>query len=102
MAQGVGARVGGLILVFSRSEASSTVREQRCRTSAVLAALFVEKFIKGSDTVDPTLCLSLDVFAGKIYPTPGSCVKRLGQMEVSCEEVALPWPTVDPPDDCDG
>jgi len=94
--------VGGMILVFSKAEASTAAREQRCRTSAVLATLFAAKHLTASGAVDPKLCFSLDVFACRMYPAPGSYVKRLSHMEVSCEEVALRWPTIDPPDDFDG
>lgn len=41
-------RVGGLILVFSKAEASSTLRERRCRISAILATLFADKYLTAS------------------------------------------------------
>ena len=68
----------------------------------MLATLFADKYLKPLGAVDPKICLSLDVFGQKIYPAPGSYVKRLSQMDVSCEEIALRWPTIDPPDDYDG
>jgi|LNAP01.1.fsa_nt_gb hypothetical protein len=89
------------MLVFSKSDASTTIREQRCRTSAVLATLFADS-LKPLGAIDPKIYVSLGVFGQRIYPAPGSYVKRLSQMDVSCEEVALRWQTIDPPDGYDG
>jgi len=96
------AYVGGIIMVFSKAEASASARERRCRVAAVLSALFAEKHLATLGKTDPKMCISLDVFAGKTYPTPGSYVKRLSQINTSCKEVTLWWPTIDPPDDYDG
>jgi hypothetical protein len=94
--------VGGLLLLFSKSEASANAREDRCRTSALLATLFAEQHLKGNGTADPKLGLSLDVFEGKLYRTPGSYVKRLNRLQISCEEVVLRWAGTPKPDDYDG
>jgi hypothetical protein len=95
-------RVGGLILLFSRAEASANVREERCRVSALLATLFAQEHLKAHGEADPKLGVSVDVFAGKIYRTPGSYVKRLSKITASCEEIALRWPGIQPPADYDG
>lgn len=95
-------KVGGLMLMISRSETSASAREDRGRVSALLATLFAQEHLKGHGEADPKLGMSLDVFAGKIYRTPGSYVKRLARMNDSCEEVVLRWPGTSPPDDYDG
>ena len=46
--------------------------------------------------------ISYDVFAGKTVAAPNTYKKRLENMELSCEEVALRWPTIEPPADYDG
>ncbi len=94
--------VGGLILLFAKSDASTKSREARCRTSAVLAALFAEQHLAYLGEPDSKICFALDVFGGRIFPAPSMYPTKLEHMKASCEEVALRWPTIDPPSDYDG
>lgn len=95
-------RVGGLLLLFSKSEPSASKRDERCRVSSVLAAEFADQYLKGLGAMDPKLCVTIDVFGGRIIAAPPSYKKRLTDMIAACEEVALRWPTVEVPADYDG
>jgi hypothetical protein len=94
--------VGGAILLFSKTETSGRQREDRCKTSAVLAALFSEQHLTYLGQTDPKLCFSIDVFGSKPYQCPSSFKRKLDHIQDSCEEVALRWPTTPPPADYDG
>jgi hypothetical protein len=94
--------VGGLILLFSKSDASAKSREARCRTSAVLAAVFAEKHLAYLGQAEPGLCYAMDVFGKRLFPAPKMFPTKLDHMSASCEEVALRWPTIAPPPDYDG
>lgn len=94
--------VGGVILLFSKAETSGTARKERCTTSAVLAAIFAEKFLSHYGKADPKICFSVDVFGGKSYKAPNTYKKKLDNMHTSCEEIALRWPITEPPADYDG
>ena len=94
--------VGGIILMLSKSEASTSARMDRCRTSAVLAVLFAEAHLTHAGKPDPKICFALDVFNGKLIPAPNTYKKKEDNITESCEEVALRWPTMAPPPDYDG
>jgi hypothetical protein len=94
--------VGGLILLFAKSDASSKSREARCRTSAILAAIFTEQHLAYLGEPDAKISFALDVFGGRIFAAPSMYPTKLEHMKASCEEVALRWPTIDPPADYDG
>ncbi len=94
--------VGGLILLFSKSEASAKNREARCKTSAVLAAVFSEQHLAYLGQADPKICYALDVFGKRIFPAPNMFPTKLDHMRAACEEVALRWDHIDPPTDYDG
>jgi hypothetical protein len=94
--------VGGLILLFSKAEPSTTSRIDRCKTAAVLAYLFTEQNLKYLGVPDHKLCFSVDVFGGKAHATPNTYKKKLDYIQSSCEEVALRWPITAPPADYDG
>lgn len=95
-------RVGGLILLFSKSEASAKSREARCRTSAVLAAVFAEKHLSYLGQAEPKICYALDVFGKRVFPAPATFPTKLDHMSAACEEVALRWDHISPPTDYDG
>jgi hypothetical protein len=94
--------VGGLILLVSKAETSTTSRIDRCKTAAVLAYLFTEQNLKYLGAPDHKLCFSVDIFGGSAHPTPGTYKKKLDYIQSSCEEVALRWPITAPPADYDG
>jgi hypothetical protein len=95
-------RVGGVILLFSKSETSSTSRAERCKTAAVLAFLFAEKHLSAFGKADPKICFSVDVFGGGAHPAPASYKQKLNNINASCEEIALRWKSIQPPPDYDG
>lgn len=95
-------RVGGVILLFSKSDASAKNREARCRTSAVLAAVFAEKHLAYLGKAEPKICYALDVFGKRIFPAPAAFPTKLDHMSAACEEVALRWGHISPPSDYDG
>jgi hypothetical protein len=94
--------VGGIILMLSKSEQSTTARLERCKTSAVLAAMFAGNHLTYLGLPDPKICFALDVFNGKLIPAPATFKMKADNISESCEEVALRWPTMAPPSDYDG
>jgi hypothetical protein len=96
------ARVGAVMLLFSKSESSAKGRDDLCRVSALLAALFAEKHLGFKGAVDPKLCLAIDVFSGKAHRAPATFVKALDNIQNACEEVAMRWEKVEVPADYDG
>lgn len=95
-------RVGAVVLLFSKSEASAKGRAELCRVSALLAAQFAGKHLGHIGAVDPKMCASIDVFSGQSHEAPGSYIKALENIGNACEEVALRWAVTDPPADYDG
>lgn len=95
-------RVGAAILLFSKSEASAKGRDELCRVSALLAAMFAEKYLGHLGVVDPKMCVAVDVFSGKEHKAPASYVKALENISNSCEEVVLRWAKAEVPADYDG
>jgi len=94
--------VGGLILLFSKSDASAKSREERCKTSAVLAAVFAEKHLSYLGKADPKICFALDVFGKRMIVAPNMFPTKLDHMRAACEEIALRWSHIGPPADYDG
>lgn len=94
--------VGGVVMLFSKTETSSKSREERCRTASVLAALFAEQSLGYLGEMDHKLCFSLDVFGGRLYQAPGTYKRKQTLMQDSCEEIHLRWMTIEPPSDYDG
>jgi hypothetical protein len=95
-------RVGGVILLFSKSETSSNIRVDRCKTAAVLALMFAEKNLKAFGKPDHKLCFALDVFGGAAIVAPNSYKQRLNNINAACEEIAGRWDGIEPPPDYDG
>jgi hypothetical protein len=95
-------RVGGIILLFSKSETSSNDRVDRCKTAAVLALMFAEKHLKPLGKADPKLCFALDIFGKKAHPAPSSYKQRLNNINAACDEIADRWDSIEPPEDYDG
>jgi hypothetical protein len=95
-------QVGGVILLFSKSETSSAARVERCRMAAVLALLFAQQHLKMYGEADPKICFAIDVFGGGAQIAPGSYKQRLNNIVTGCEEVKDRWPNIEPPADYDG
>lgn len=94
--------VGCLSLLFNKSEPSARVRDERCKTAAVLSILFSEQHLSHLGVAVPKLNMSYDVFLGKLVVAPNTFKKRLSDMSLACEEVVLRWPTIEPPEGYDG
>jgi hypothetical protein len=95
-------RVGGVILLFSKSETSSNSRADRCKTAAVLALMFAEKHLTSYGKADPKLCFALDIFGGTAHPAPGTYKQKLNNINAACDEIADRWESIEPPPDYDG
>ena len=96
------AAVGCLSLMFNKSEPSAKMRDERCRSAAVISLLFAEQHLAHFGQPLPRLNLSLDIFRGRLVAAPNTYKRRLDDMNYACEETALRWPTIDPPPDYDG
>ena len=94
--------VGCLSVFFNKSEGSTRARDERCKSAAVLSILYSEQHLSHFGMALPRLSMSYDVLHGKLIEAPNSYKKRLGDMQNTCEEVALRWPTIEPPADYDG
>jgi hypothetical protein len=95
--------VGGVIFLFSKADdATAKARQERCKIAAVLALLFTQKHLLYSGKADHKLCYSIDVLAGRAHQAPATYKTILDHINDSCEEVALRWPGIAPPEDYDG
>jgi hypothetical protein len=95
-------QVGGIILLFSKTETLLAARAERCRVAAVLALLFALNHLEHAGKADPKLCFAIDVFGGKAYPAPNAYKQRMGNINTACEEIADRWARIEPPSDYDG
>jgi hypothetical protein len=95
-------RVGGVILLFSKSETSGSARADRCKTAAVLALIFVEKNLTLFGKADPKICFAVDIFGGAAYPAPGTYKQKLSYINAACDEIVDRWDGIEPPPDYDG
>lgn len=43
------------------------------------------------------LCITLDGYAGIVYPAPGDSVRRFQNMEAACKTIADGWDKIEPP-----
>jgi hypothetical protein len=101
-ARGGVARVGGIMLFFSKRMADDPDATERAAVAALLCLLFAEKNLLHAGQVDPKLCFALDVFGQRLIPAPSGRIKRQNAMDHSCAEVAGRWAGMMPPRDYDG
>ena len=94
--------IGGAVLIFSRGEKSTNARVDRCKTIAGLIYIYCQRHLTTLGTVDPKLCLAVDIFAPETYACPGTFAKKMLQIENAGEEIAARWSTIAPPIDYDG
>ncbi|WP_156798411.1 hypothetical protein [Ahrensia sp. R2A130] len=94
--------VGALTVLFNKSEASASARDERARTAAALSLIYATEHLGGHGKAVAKLCLAYDVFRGTVTTCPSQIARRIANMEATCEEVALRWPAVKVPDDYDG
>ncbi len=64
--------------------------QSRC-ISSLLYKYLNEVVVKNGEKVMPELCLSIDVFGEKVIPVPRNVEKKLGDIEILCEEVKSLW-----------
>lgn len=95
-------RVGGVIFLFSKGEASIAKRIDRGKTIAGLVLTACHSHLNSLGDPDRALCLAVDVFAGVAHSPPGTFSRKLRLVEDSCEEIATRWKTIEPPSDYDG
>jgi hypothetical protein len=95
-------QVGGVMLLFSRGEASTKSRIERSKTIAGLIYTYASRFMTGQGDPEPSLCLAVDVFGGVAHSPPGTFARKLRNVEDACGEIAASWKTILPPDDYDG
>lgn len=94
--------VGGAVFIFSRGEAQSKKRVERCKIVGGLIYDYLLSHPRVGGVADTSTCLGIDVFGQKSYPPPGTFARARRQIEDSCEEIALRWYATDPPSGYDG
>lgn len=89
--------VGGAMLVFSKSGGPDNNLPDRCKAITLLIQELLKGYVKGSEKLDPTLCMAIDVFNGKIYRAKSEQRLLYKTVENSCGEVATMWSSIEPP-----
>jgi hypothetical protein len=87
---------GGAIFLFSTSRHAPEARIDQCKTIAGLIHVFCERHLAYLGTPNRSLCLAVDVFAGRAIAAPESFVQKLDYIAVACEEIAARWDEVTP------
>ncbi len=95
-------KVGGVIFLFSKGEASSRKRIDQSKNVAGLILTYCSHLMGGYGEADPKLCLAVDVFSGIAHTPPGSFSRGARQMEICSRDIADLWNRTPPPDDYDG
>lgn len=62
--------------------------------TCVLFQYVTTHMLKTGEVANPKLCISFDLFTGKLIPSTGSCKAVMNRVEAACEEIALRWPTL--------
>jgi hypothetical protein len=90
---------GGTTLVFSKPGAKGQDKNlpDRCKAITLLVFETLKATAKASETLDPTLCMAIDVFSGVVYRAKGEQKNLYRTVKNSCGEVAAIWPSVEPP-----
>lgn len=88
---------GGAMLVFSKSGGPDKNLQERCKAITLLIHEFLRDSTKPSETLDPNLCMAIDVFNGTVYRAKTQQKLLYKTVENSCGEVATVWPSVEPP-----
>ena len=88
--------VGGAMLIFSKSGPDKNLPD-RCKAITLLIFELLKDYVKPSETLDPNLCMVIDVFNGTIYRARTQQKMLYKTVENSCGEVATVWPSVEPP-----
>jgi hypothetical protein len=94
--------VGGAMLVFSKSGRPDKNLPDRCKAITLLIQELLQGYVKNGEQLDPSLCMAIDVFNGKVYRAK-SLQRQLYKTVVnSCGEVAMVWPSIEPPPNYNG
>lgn len=87
---------GALMLRYSKGKAlpSSAAEYQSAAILGLLAAQ------PTADNAEPekALCLTLDVYAGTLYPAPGASKTLWENTKAACASIAERWPNIKPPE----
>jgi len=94
--------VGGAVLVFSKTGGSEKNIQPRCEAIALLAHEVLKLHLKNGETCDPSMCMAVDVFGGKVYRAKRQQKQLLKTVETSCDEVTTMWPSIKPPANYNG
>ncbi len=89
--------VGGAMLVFFKGSETDRSMLTRCNAITLLIQEILKHQLPSDQTLDPTLCMAIDVFGGNIHRAKGPQKPLLKTVENSCGEVASMWPSIDPP-----
>jgi hypothetical protein len=81
-------RSGLLKLYFSKH---TPLDEASGQYIATVLQLFAEQHLKQRGEVDHRLVRVFDVFAGKVFVAPRAQRRRLGDVQLACEEIAARW-----------
>lgn len=93
--------IGAAILIFAKPKKGSGIAE-RCSSTALLIYQLLLMQANTANICDPTLCMAIDVFNGKFYPAKTHHKQLLNALETSCEEIAVRWPSILPPQGYNG
>lgn len=100
--KGGGAKIGGVIFLFSKGEASSKKRIEQSKNVAGLILTYCGSVLAGLGEPDPKLCFAVDVFSGIAHRPPGTFSRGAKQMEICASDISALWQSTDPPSDYDG
>ena len=89
--------IGGAMLIFSKSGGPDKNPQERCKAITLLVHELLRGSAKPSETLDPNLCMAIDVFNGTVYRARTQQKLLYKTVENSCGEVATVWPSVEPP-----
>ena len=81
-------RSGLLKLYFSKH---TPLDEASGQYIATVLQLFAEQNLQQQGEVDHRLVRVFDVFAGKVFVAPKAQLRRLGDVQLACEEIAARW-----------
>ncbi len=57
------------------------------------------RFVGTEDASEPEgkLCITIDAYAGEVFPAPTDSISRFKNMMAACESIAERWPKIKPP-----
>lgn len=65
--------------------------------SAAAFGLLKEYLAEEGTEPDKGICVTLDAFAGLLYPAPGKSISMFADMKAACATIAERWPNIPPP-----